>query len=108
MLDWFIDYAAYRENENAVNELFTHSTLTIMTPIQNNKYFVYQFNPHGRCQMSYKGYTKYVSRKCTKFFDCGQILDTYVISKYIGAMNRCLDKYSKNKNKWKKNKWKKK
>ena len=94
----FIDYAAYRENENAVNELFTHSTLTIMTPTENNKYFVYQFNPHGRCQMTYKGYTKYVSRKRTKFFDCGQILDTYVINKYISAMNRCLDKYSKNKN----------
>ena len=36
----FIDYAAYRENEKSNNELFTHSTLTIMTPSQNNKYFL--------------------------------------------------------------------
>jgi hypothetical protein len=68
-----------------------------MIPIKDNKYFVYQFNPHGRCQIDYKGYTKYVSRKRTKFFPCGQTLDTYVMSKYINAMNSCLEKYSKNK-----------
>ena len=93
----FIDYAAYRENDYANNELFTHSTLTIMSPMNNNKYFVYQFNPHGRCQMSYKGYTKYISRKRTKFFDCGEMLDTYAISKYCNAMNRCFKKYCDNK-----------
>ena len=95
----FIDYCAYRENDNANNELFTHSTLTIMTPTENDTYFVYQFNPHGRCQMDYKGYTKYVSRKRTKFFPCGELLDTYVINNYINAMNRCLSKYTNNKTK---------
>lgn len=93
----FIDYAAYRENDDSINELFTHSTLTIMSPLSSGQYYVYQFNPHGRCQMDYKGYKKYISRKRMKYYDCGKMLDVYAIEKYVGAMNRCLDCYTSNK-----------
>ena len=92
----FIDYGACLEEGKDTNEVFTHSTLTIFTPYKNNKYHVYQFNPHGRCQLDYTGYTKYISRKRTKYFDCKKGLDLYVIGKFIDVMNKSIKTYHKN------------
>jgi len=91
----FCDYAM--DTTDDINDIVTHSSLTILKPCGKNKYFAYQFNPHGRCQLDYIGYTKYISRKRSQYYPCNEVLDVYVIKCFLNAMEGQILQWNKKK-----------
>lgn len=90
----FCDYAM--DTTDGINNIVTHSSLTILKP-DGDKYFAYQFNPHGRCQIDYEGYTKYITRKRSQYYECGEPLDVYVIKCFLKAMEEQILIYNQKK-----------